>query len=192
MIYSKFFKGLLVLGLFTVAIQAQAAMVSFDQPSYSIKQGDIFTVSIMGSFSAQEILDGGGLSLNFDSTMFSANSVTINTALFEFFPEPGTIDNVTGKISDMGFNTFTYNAVGNIKIADISFTALKLGNSSGLILTESMLNPFASGGAALNVTLNNSFVTVSAVPIPGAFILMLSSFMFFMPFFKRRKSLILV
>lgn len=189
MIYSRFLKGLLASSLLLLSVSSHAAMVSFDQSSYSMKQGNVFTVSIFGSFSAQEILDGGGLSLNFNSTVLKVNSVTINTTLFEFYSDPGTINNISGNVSDMIFNTFTYNATGNFKIADINLTALKSGNSD-FLLTESLLNPFSSavaGVGGLTVNYTNALVNVSAVPLPGALLLMLSSFMFMAPLLKRKK-----
>ncbi|MBI3546206.1 MAG: hypothetical protein HY081_06390 [Gammaproteobacteria bacterium] len=153
---------------------AQAALVSFSPSSNTVTLGQSFSMNIMGNFSTGETIEGGGLDLVFSPTVLSVSNVTINTALFDFFSIPGTINNSTGTVSGILFNTFA-GANGNFLIATVDFTAKASGNSS-LLLSQSALNPFSSSsaGASLNVAYQPASVTVTTVPIPAAIWLMLS------------------
>ena len=61
-------------------------------------------------------------------------------------------------------------------VSEIQFASFIGAGVSSLILTESILNLFASGGLPLDpsVTFLTSSVTVTAVPLPAAFWLLLS------------------
>ena len=150
----------------------QAATVSFLPSSISVSVGENFSVDIMGSFQGAEALDGGGLNLSFSPSILNVTGVTINTALFEFSPDAGTISNATGTVSNIIFNSFANTPTGTFRIATVDFTAIGVGQSV-VGLTESTLNPFALSGLPIPVTLAAGSI-VSSVPLPAAMWLMLS------------------
>lgn len=153
---------------------ATAATVGFSPTSPTVTIGQSFSIDIVGDFTLAETIEGGGVDLSFDASVVNVTNVTVNTALFDFFSLSGTIDNNSGTVSDVVFNTFA-GASGNFLIATVDLTALTAG-STGLILTESFLNPFssASAGDSLAVDFQPGNVTVTAVPLPAALVLMLS------------------
>ena len=138
---------------------ANAASVDFNPPLKIVNVGDSFSISL-GGHSFADVLDGGGLNLDFDPAIVHVTAVTIDP-LWEFSPSSGTIDNVGGHVSHIQFNTFSSNPTGDFFIGSIQFSAVGIG-SSALILSEDLDNPFASGGSPLAVTLNSG--TVQAVP----------------------------
>jgi len=152
---------------------ANAATVGFSPSSPTAGIGQSFSIDIVGNFTLLETIEGGGLDLAFDAAVVNVTNVTVNTTLFDFYSLSGTIDNSSGAVSDIIFNTFA-GASGNFLIATVDFTALTAG-SSGLSLSESFLNPFssASAGASLMVDFQPGNVTVTAVPLPAALGLMM-------------------
>lgn len=153
------------------AATAQAATVGFSMLSAPVTIGQNFSLDIVGSFPTPEALDGGGVNLSFVPSLLNVTSVAINTALFEFSPLPGTINNAAGTVSDIIFNSFANTPTGDFRIATVNFTAIGAGNSI-LTLTESLLNPFALSGTPVPVTFTTA--SISAVPLPAAIWLMLS------------------
>lgn len=149
-----------------------AAIVSFSPPSASVLVGQNFSLDIMGNFPGSEAIDGGGLNLSFAPLIVNVTGVTVNEALFEFSPSPGSINNAAGTVSDIIFNSFANTPTGNFLIATVNFTATGAGNSV-LTLTESSLNPFALSGMPVPVTFATGSV-VSSVPLPAGIWLMLS------------------
>ena len=155
-------------------VSAQAATVSFSPYSNSVTAGQLFSMNIMGSFLPGETIEGGGLNLSFSPSVLSVSNVSINTALFDFYSLPGTVNNAAGTISGMVFNTVT-GASGNFLIATVDFKALGTGGTN-LLLSEYSLNPFssASAGTSLSVTYQPASIVVAAVPLPAAIWLLLS------------------
>lgn len=153
---------------------ANAATVSWSPSSTTVGLGQSFSIGIVGDFTAAETIEGGGLDMVFNASIIHVTNVTVNTALFDFFSLPGTIDNASGTVAGVVFNTFA-GASGNFLIATVDFTALAAGNTS-LDFFESALNPFssASAGPSLAVNFQPGNVTVTAVPLPAALSLMLS------------------
>ena len=163
----------LMLMLFYLSTAVQAATVSFLPAQQNVVIGNSFSLDIMGDFSLAETLDGGGLNLDFSSSLLNVTNVTVNTGLFELFSDPGTIDNNLGTVSDVIFNTFSSNASGQFLIATVDFTAVGIGLGE-LLLSESTLNPFSSQGMPLDVQFQNASIQVTAVPLPAALWLMLT------------------
>lgn len=167
-------KTLLAIGasLLLVCTGAHAATVGFFPASTSVSVGQAFSLDIMASFTGAESIDGGGLNLNFSPSIVDVTGVNVNTGLFEFFSTPGTIDNTTGNVTDITFNTFSNTPTGDFVIATVFFTANGSG-ASLLTLSESVNNPFTLFGAPVPVTFTTGSV-VSVVPLPAAFWLLLS------------------
>ena len=86
-------------------VTAQAATVSFSPTSNTVTAGQPFSMNIMGSFLPGETIEGGGLNLSFSPSVLSVSNVSINTALFTFFTQPGTVNNAAGTISAKVLNT---------------------------------------------------------------------------------------
>lgn len=158
---------MLVLALYFSIPIAHAATVSFLPSEQNVLIGSSFSVAIMGDFSLAEILEAGGLNLDFGSDVLNVTKVTVNTGLFEFFSDPGTIDNGAGTVTDIMFNTLSNDATGQFLIATVDFTAVDIGLSD-LLLSESMLNPFYSAGMPLDVQFQSASVQVTPVPLPTA------------------------
>lgn len=164
-----------ILAAVLAASSAHAATVSFSSPNVNVLAGDTFSIDVLGNFTVDEAIEGGGLNLSFDPTVLAVDSVTVNEALFDFFVLPGTPDNATGKVTDTVFNTFAGASGGGFLIATYNFTA-KAPGLSPLTLTESSANPFSSAaaGSSLNVAFTGATVTVEAVPLPAAIWLLTS------------------
>jgi len=153
------------------AIDAHSATIAFDPASVSANVGDTFTLTLRGSDFATT-LDGGGLNVSFDPAVIRVNSVTVDTTVWEFVSGPGTTDNQNGKVQDIVFNSFQ-TRTGSFPIATIEFLAFGLGTSS-ITLSESTLNPFASGGQRFDPPVSLGAASATVVPVPAALLLFVS------------------
>ena len=144
---------------------AEAATVRFEPSSRIVDLGSDFSMAIVGE-DFTSITEGGGLNLSFDPAVIKVNSVVLDSATWEFFTNPGSINNTigTGTVDDIIFAS-SIGRSGNFDIGTIFFTALSLGTSN-LGLTASPDNPFASGGDPLPVTLSAGQVSVVPEPEP--------------------------
>lgn len=155
-----------------LSTQLEAAVVNnhvyIDPPSQTLQIGDIFSVNVIGeNFNLG--LDGGSFDLAFDPGILRADSVSLNTATWNFAAVKGTIDNPAGKIIFTDFAQFGANTTNNsFNIATFSFQAIGSGDSQ-LILSLNDNDPFATGGEIAPVNFTNASVNVAAVPVPGAF-----------------------
>lgn len=179
--------SIVVLFFLSVSV-APAATVYFSPASFSATTGQGFSLDILGDFTSGEAIEGGGLNLVFDRLVVNVTNVAVNTTLFDFFSDPGTINNSTGAVTGIVFNTFA-GASGTFRIATIDFTAMGLG-STALILTESSLNPFSSAVAmgSLTVGFQSGSVSVTAVPVPAAAWLLASGLGVFGGFLRKRRA----
>ena len=174
-------KLMVTAGLTLAAQGAAAAYISLDPPAASsIEVGDSFSLQLVGG-DFDSSLDGGGIDLAFDPAVLRLTSAMVDTITWEFFSSDGVIDNTAGRVSDVLFASFE-ERIGDFSIASFTFEALAVGTSM-LTLSESLLNPFASGGALLPVEFGTLSVSVVGaetpgpepvpVPLPGTFGLML-------------------
>jgi hypothetical protein len=177
-------KIVLSLILLTVSNFAQSAMVSIDPVSQTANVGDEVSISLIGKDFAQTI-EGGGINLNFDPAVLQLKNVAVNTQTWEFSTTSGEIDNTLGKLNDLTFSSFAGRS-GNFPIAQITFLALGVGTSP-LTLSESSLNPFASGGELLNPAVTFTSAEIKVVPLPGALLLLFTGLGSFFVFGKRSK-----
>ncbi len=146
-------------------ITAQGATVRPDPLSSSVGLGDTFFIDVIGE--GFPTTEGGGFDLAFDQTVINALSVSIDNGLWGFVNDLGTIDNVTGSLSDVLVSAFPAVALGDFTVATIEFQAVGAGTSS-LLFSESSMNPWASGGSGINPTFTTASVSVATVPIPAA------------------------
>jgi hypothetical protein len=166
----KLIKHTMALLALVCAVSAHSAEISIDPISSDVLLGSSFTVDVIGT--NFPVTEGGGFSLGFDASILQITSVSIDTAVWDFIANTGTLDNTAGTLTDVLVSSFA-GASGNFSVATISFTAIGLG-ASGLALTESLANPWASGGDLINPAHDQSAtVTVnpSPVPVPAAFLL---------------------
>jgi hypothetical protein len=128
-----------------------------------------FILQVLGT-DFTDIVVGGGFDLTFDSSVLALNSVTINTALWEFAPSKG--HQGPGTLTDVSFNTFVNSPTGNFLVATLGFTAKAPGATnalSALTLSASDIYSFSNLDGqeiAVNFASKPFSVTVSAVPLP--------------------------
>jgi hypothetical protein len=168
-------KNLFAIVFIFLSAGVQAATVSISSsgdvdnpdPTKAVLVNQTFTMDLVGSAFNSGDLDGGGINFTFDENVVKVNSVTINTADWEFFSSEGTIDNAFGDVTGITFNSFL-SRTGNLLFATVEFMALAAG-SSAIGLSEYGLNPFATGGSpypGLSFD-QNGLISVSSLPIPG-------------------------
>jgi hypothetical protein len=164
---------LLFLGL---SAASQAATIGFNPGDSFADLNDIFTIDIIGGDFFPET-QGGGVNLFYDATVVNVLSVSIDSLVWNFTNDEGIINNFSGVVNDVlvsAFNGTGSDPSGSFVVATIEFQAVGPGISA-LSMTESSVNPWASGGAAVNPTFLTGSVTVSAVPLPAALWLFLSA-----------------
>lgn len=131
--------------IFFISWNADAATVSLSPTSLTVGNGDTFFLELVGSGFNDGDLDGGGVNISFDSTIINITSVTVDTGTWEFFSDNGSIDNVTGSVNGISFNSFQ-SRTGDLLFATLEFAAVGFGAST-LGLSEYAANPFATGGS---------------------------------------------
>jgi hypothetical protein len=128
--------------------------------------GQVFTVSLDGQGFTQDPVDGGGVNLQFNPAVLQVQSVAVDGSTWDFYTSNGTTDNVGGSVSDIAFAAFFNDVTGDFPIATVTFEAVSSGVSA-LVLSGSLLYPFASNGVAFTPEFASSSVTVNgAAPVP--------------------------
>ncbi len=163
----------LALVLLGLPLAAGAATVAFSPADSSQLPGASFTLDLVGTGFDAGILDGGGLNISFDPTVVIVTAVTVNTAEWEFFSDPGIVDNNAGTVTGLMFNSFADRS-GSLHFATVSFLAVGLGVSA-LGLSEYALNPFTSGAGDYPGLVLSQAGSVAVVPLPPAVALLFSS-----------------
>ena len=166
---------------------ANAATITWGNVETNATLNDIFTVDIIGTGFIENV-DGGGVNIGFDSSVLNVLSVSIDESVWDFGGtgiSVGITDNATGTINGVMVNADS-NVNGDFVVASIQFQVV--GNGSSLLsLTEYALNPWASGGFAINPDFVNA--TFTTVPVPAAVWLFGSGFIGLISFVKRKKSI---
>jgi len=157
--------------LVILADTTQAAIVRYDPITSTVKLGDTFFVDVVGEDFPNT--EGGGINLSFDHAVINAVSVSIDNVLWGFVNDEGTIDNGGGLLSEILVSAFPGVSTGYFAVATIEFKAIG-GGISDLLLSGSVMNPWAGGAKPINPEFNNGSVTVAAVPVPAALWLFVS------------------
>jgi hypothetical protein len=139
--------------------------------SKSVTPGASFSLKVRGDAFSDSLV-GGGFNLGFDPALLSLDSVAINTALWEFAPAAGAINNATGKLSDVAFNSFLNSPTGGFEAATLNFTA-KAAGTGMVTLSASPSFPFANTGAEVVAVTFGSAQVTAAVPEPASLAMML-------------------
>lgn len=170
-------RAMLALPLLASVPAAHAASVHFEPPDIAAAAGAAFDIKLVGQ-GFDVSVDGGGVSFAFDPAVVNVTAVAIDP-FWDFFASVGTIDNslaTGGRVLDIVFNTLQdtmlLNPPGSFPIATIALRAMAVG-ATGLILSESAANPFASGGIPLVVEYENG--SVRSVPQPPPWTLLLAA-----------------
>jgi hypothetical protein len=153
-------KLLMVAGLLLLASSGVQAVptVGFNESTVKAGLGETITLDIvMADFPTTE---GGGLTLEFNPKVIQVNGVELNDGLWSFATRSGAVDNDKGKVTDLLFSSFA-GVSGTAVIATVTLEIVGKGRSQ-LTLIESQLNPFASDGRPLDVTLKKSVVRVGS------------------------------
>jgi hypothetical protein len=166
--------------------QATGSLV-FAPVASSVTQGDSFAVQVRGESFTDNVV-GGGFSMSYDRAVLSLASVVVNTTVWDFSSSAGLIDNTTGNLTDVFFNTIAATLpTGNFAIATLNFLAVGEGTSA-LVLRASPTFPFANDLAeVIEVSFGTGSVNVSAVPEPAAWMSMLLGGLM-LPLLRRRSQ----
>lgn len=149
---------------------AQANTVSVSPASKSVNLGEVFSISILGS-GFTSALDAGGLNISFDSSVITPAPVAelpasvTNIAVYGSNWSTTTQPVLNGNKLDDAFFFADSAPSGDFNIVNLWFKAIGAGVSV-IELEESALNPFAGGGSALAISIQNGEVKV--VPLPAA------------------------
>jgi hypothetical protein len=161
---------------------ASAGSLGLDPADTTLNPGDSFSLKVLGSGFA-EVVVGGGFNLSFDASLLQLDSVTINTAVWEFAANGGLIDNASGTLSDATFNTFLNSPTGNFEAATLNFTSKGAGTST---VTLSAAPSFVFSDLDGNeIATSFGSASVTAVPEPATVITMLMG-LALLPTLRRR------
>ncbi len=137
-------------------IEEAAANVSFSEEKVKATVGSEFSLDIvMADFPT---IEGGGVNLQFDSSVLEVTNVVINSDEWRFVNKTGDIDNSDGVVSDILFSSYQ-GVTGSASIATIQFKAIGKGHTK-LKLKEAKSNPFASAGEKIEVSFDSTKVKV--------------------------------
>ena len=177
----------LVMAAFALFFQTvQAATITTDPFNSTVGLNSVFTINITGEGFPET--QGGGFNLAWDPTILDVNSVSIDGGVWDFTNDLGSINNVSGTLSEVKVSAFPGVNTGSFIVATVEFLAVGLG-SSNLALTESTGNPWASDGSPIGPTFTtNGSITVSSVPIPAAAWLFGSGFVGLIGIARRKKA----
>ncbi len=158
-----------VFALLALSLQANAAVVTFNPGSKTVKVGETFFIGVNASEFGIRDVDGGGFDLFFDHTVLEVIKVDIDHTAWDFgpFTDEGTVLNAIGTVTGTTFAQFNSPKVDAFHILSYEFRAIGTGPSA-LRLVESDDQPFSSGGVPIVVTFfPPGSVNVTAVPEPS-------------------------
>lgn len=110
--------------------------------------GETFEVSLHGR-GFVKTTEGGGLDLSFNPKLVEVVKVSVDAGIWEFLSSGGEIDNRAGTVKGISFASFA-GRTGDFPIASVTFRSKAAGDSK-LRVSESTINPFASGGQRIRV-----------------------------------------
>ncbi|MDV3239639.1 MAG: VPLPA-CTERM sorting domain-containing protein [Gammaproteobacteria bacterium] len=169
-------------GLLLIGQAAGAAVITLDQTSLNVNEGDMFSLTVIG----QDFLGGvngatgdgtlgGGVVVSWDPALITLASLANVTLLFPgdrmFGPDP-VLDSAAGTLT-MSFGSWNGATVPDFNIAQLTFTAAAVGVAL-VDLEESPGDVWTDGAGMIDVmpTYIDGTVTVSAVPLPASVLLL--------------------
>ena len=154
--------------IFSLAASTHAQIVRFESILPPVETGVVFELTVIGDdFTSSP--DGGGLNVSFNPEHLRVHSVSIDPVWTAqgIGLSTGTIDNVTGTIEGITFNSFS-NVGNTFPIIFISLESISTGKSN-LSLSNNAMNPWASNGLLVQPeyqTTQISSVSSTNIPIP--------------------------
>ncbi len=173
----------------TVSLSAHASgTLQLNPAASTVNAGEAIVIDVSGAGFTDKVV-GGGLSLSFNPAVLSLQSVSIDTVTWEFVSSGGLIDNASGTLSDVYFNSFKpVLPTGDFNVARLTFTA-KADGTSPITLSASGGFPFANDQVELiDVNYLNASVQVGAVPEPASVAMMLSGLAGLVGWQRRRRA----
>ncbi len=156
---------------------AQAATITVDPISPIHTNGDVFSVSIVGTdfIEGSGGTLGGGFSLAWDPSILTLQSSAITFSGDQAFGQPGVVDVAAGTWTNADVTSlFTAETLANFEIATLSFLAVLPGVSPTDVTIGLFDNGFdriwadSAGLVDVNPTFIGGSVTVNPVPVPAA------------------------
>ena len=153
-------------------VDLQAATVTVDEPNKTVGPNEPFTLNLIG-LDFPVTLDGGGINVSFDPFVVEVLEVRVDTDTWEFFSDNGDINNFSGSIIGIVFNSFQ-DRTGDLPFASIDFLPVGPGVST-LELEEYVFNPFATGGERYPDLIFDQSIVIQVIPVPAAIWLLASA-----------------
>jgi len=155
--------------------QAQAAgSVSFSLvPQDSVIDiGETLLVDLIGTYIGDGVIVGGAANLGFDSSILEVLNVTLQ-APKDIAESTRVIDNVAGTVSGIGFASIV-GVTGSFTLATVEFQAKSAGLAS-LVLSNANDDIYVwANGLGDEIQFNGATGSITAVPEPEAYALMLA------------------
>jgi hypothetical protein len=166
-----------VLFAFLLPGQSFAAMVTLSiSPRESVvATGDLTVLDLLGTYEGPGSLLGGAVSLNYSADIIEFVSLNV-IAPRDVAESAGevTLSGTIGSISPIGFATFT-GVSGPFTIATVEFRALQNQGVASLNLFDANDQVFSWFNDSLDqVPVTAAFGTISAVPLPSSWTLMIA------------------
>ncbi|MDH5711111.1 MAG: cohesin domain-containing protein [Gammaproteobacteria bacterium] len=181
---------ILSIALLSFTGYVNAATITWSNTNATVAPADTFSLDVIGTGFISNV-DGGGVNISFDPNFLNVLSVTIDTVVWDFGPSgisTGIIDNVAGTVNGIMVNAISAIPT-DFTVASIQFQQVGAGTSSALNITEYALNPWASGGSAINPAFVGGNVSLSAVPVPAAIWLFGSGIVAFSTLVRRKSRI---
>lgn len=135
------------------------ASVGLSASKIDTRSGNITKVDVV--INDFPVTEGGGVTIKYDPDLLQVKNVIVNDAAWDFVNQSGSIDNVKGVVSNILVSSYK-GVSGKEVIATIEFEANNTG-SGDILLEESLINPFASGGNEVAVEFLKSEINVQAI-----------------------------
>lgn len=132
--------------------------------------GDILALQIFGEYVGASHLLSGGVNLGFDPAALSITSVTVPAGLGDISISNGTIDNLSGNVTEIGFASFSgvtgsfLFATVNLRVLGGGSTQLTLSDANSAVFVWS--NDVGPFGEVVLPQFSNATINVAAVPLP--------------------------
>ena len=137
-------------------VVSNIATVRVATKDVEVTVGETFTLDI--ELDKFPVTEGGGLNISYKANVLQVKKIELDSSVWNFAVEEGSIDNSQGVISDILFSSYT-GAEGKVPVVKVTFNAVSSGNSE-IALSESSKNPFASSGEKINPEFVSSYVAV--------------------------------
>lgn len=165
---------LVLLAFLLIGQEAHTATISLQTTqSDEYRVSDTIKVNLVGLDFTEAAL-GGGVSVTYDPRVLAYENVSFDNSIFDF--KNVVRDEVAGMIGSILVSADNNQPIGDFIIASIEFTALEEGRSPLDLGPSEFLAPWLTfSGTDIDPSfVPDGTVTITVVPLPSAFWLMLS------------------